>query len=76
VVKHAGSFDPEKVRNSLAAITVETIHGRWKANEQGLSSIDGLTLQIQNGKRVIVWPAQMSEARFLLMPRWEERTTN
>lgn len=72
-VKKAGSFDPEKVRDALASVTVETINGRWKANEQGLSTIDGLTLQIQNGERVIVWPATMSEARFLPMPKWEER---
>ncbi len=72
-VKRAGSFDPEKVREALASIEVQTIRGRWKANEQGLSTIEGLTTQIQNGKRVIVWPSHMSEARFLLMPKWEDR---
>ena len=72
-VKYAGSFDPEKIRDALASITVQTIRGTYKANEQGMSTIDGLTLQIQNGKRVIVWPAHMSEARLRLMPKWEDR---
>jgi len=72
-VKHAGSFDSERVRNALASIRVETIEGPWKVDEQGLSNREGLTFQIQNGKRVIVWPAHMSEARFLPMPKWEER---
>jgi branched-chain amino acid transport system substrate-binding protein len=72
-VKHAGSFDSERVRDALASIRVETIEGPWKVDEQGLSNREGLTFQIQNGKRVIVWPAHMSEARFLPMPRWEER---
>ena len=72
-VKKAGSFDPEKIRDALATIRVETIRGRWKANEQGLSTIEGLTIQIQNGKRVIVWPATMAEPRFLPMPKWEDR---
>ena len=72
-VKEAGSFDQEKVREALASITVETIRGTWKANEQGLSTIEPLTFQIQNGKRVIVWPATMAEARFLPMPKWEDR---
>ncbi len=72
-VKYAGSFDPAKVREALASITVQTMHGRWKANEQGMSTIESLTIQIQNGKRVIVSPAHMSEARFLLMPKWEDR---
>jgi branched-chain amino acid transport system substrate-binding protein len=72
-VKHAGSFDPEKVRDALASIRVETIEGPWKVDEQGLSNREGLTFQIQKGERVIVWPAHMAEARFLPMPRWEGR---
>ncbi len=52
---------------------MQTIRGRWKANEQGLSTIDGLTFQIQNGKRVIVWPEHVAEAKALPMPKWEER---
>jgi branched-chain amino acid transport system substrate-binding protein len=72
-VKHAGSFDPERVRDALASIRVETIGGPWKVDEQGLSNREGLTFQIQNGERVIVWPAHKAEARFLPMPRWEDR---
>ena len=34
-VKEAGSFDPEKIREALASITVETITGLYKANEIG-----------------------------------------
>ncbi len=72
-VSQAGSFDPEKLRDALASITVQTIRETYKANEQGLSTIDGLTFQIQNGKRVIVSPAHQAEARFLPMPKWENR---
>ncbi len=72
-VKKAGSFDPEKIREALASITVQTVRGRWKANGQGLSSIEPITIQIQNGKRVIVSPAHQAEAKFLPMPKWEDR---
>ncbi len=72
-VKYAGSFDPEKIRDALASITVQTVRGTYKANEQGMSTHDGLTLQIQNGKRVIVWPSTMAEAKVLPMPKWEDR---
>ena len=72
-VKHAGSFAPERVRDALASIRVETIAGPWKVDKQGLSNREGLTFQIQNGERVIVWPAHKAEARFLPMPRWEDR---
>lgn len=76
-VKHAASFEPEKVRDALASITVETIKGPYKADAQGLSTMEGLTFQIQNGKRVIVWPKHMAEAKYMLpMPRWDERPSN
>jgi branched-chain amino acid transport system substrate-binding protein len=74
-VKEAGSFDPRKHRDALASIAVDTVFGKYKVNEQGFSTNPeaGLTIQIQNGKRVIVWPAHQAEAKFLLMPKWEER---
>ncbi len=72
-VKEAGSFDPAKIREALASITVQTITGLYKANEQGHSPIDGVAFQIQNGKRVIVWPEHVAEAKALPMPKWEER---
>ena len=72
-VKESRSFDSEKLRHALASITVPTIRGPWKANEQGLSTYGGLIIQIQNGERVIVWPAHQAEARFLPMPKWEDR---
>ncbi len=76
-VNKAASFDPHKLRNAMASIAIETIMGRWKPNAQGLSTIEGLTFQIQNGKRVIVWPKHIAEAKYMLpMPRWEERPTN
>ncbi len=73
-VERAGSFDPEKVREALTSILVYTIRGPYKANEQGFSTpIEALTFQIQNGKRVIVWPAHAAEAEFIPMPKWEDR---
>ena len=38
-----------------------------------MSHMEPLAFQIRNGKRVIVWPLHKSEARFLPMPKWEER---
>ena len=79
-VKRAGSFDPEKVREALASTPVYTIKGPWKANEQGLSRnanvIGHLNYQIQNGKRVLLWPEHLAEGKFIPMPKWEERAKN
>ncbi len=74
-IKRAGSFDPQMLREALASILVYTVKGPYKANEQGLlgTPSESLTFQIQNGERVIVWPAHQAEARFLPMPKWEDR---
>ncbi len=72
-VKAAGSFDPEKIREAMASIPVYTVRGLYKPNEQGMSPMDGLAIQIQNGERVIVWPAYQAEGKFLPMPKWEDR---
>ncbi len=76
-VKDTGSFDPQKIRDALASIAVKTVIGGYKADAQGLSPIEGLTFQIQNGKRVIVWPKHVAEAKYILpMPKWDERPKN
>ena len=61
-VKEAGSFDPEKVREALATISVLTIRGLYKPNEQGMSPIESIAFQIQNGKRLLVWPEHVAES--------------
>ena len=73
-VKEAGGFDPEKVRDALASISVQTIRGTYKADKQGMSHMEPLAFQIRNGKPVIVWPAHQAEAKVLPMPKWEDRT--
>ena len=74
VVNRAGSFEPEKVREALASIAVYTVKGPYKANESGVSpSTEPLTFQIQRGERVIVWPEQVAEGKFIPMPKWEDR---
>ncbi len=72
-VKEAGSFDPEKIRAALAALSVQTIRGTYKANEQGMSLIESIAFQIQNGKRLLVWPKHVAQTRVLPMPKWDER---
>jgi branched-chain amino acid transport system substrate-binding protein len=72
-VKEAGSFDPEKIRDVLASISVLTIRGLFKPNEQGMSPIVSVAFQIQNGKRPLVWPEHVAQTKVLLMPKWEDR---
>ena len=73
-VKEAGSFDKVAVRDALASITVKTVIGTYKVNAQGLNSHEGMTFQIQDGQRKIVWPPHLAETKVRLpMPPWSER---
>ncbi len=72
-VKRAGGFEPEKIRQALASMAAYTVKGTYKANEQGMSPVESLTFQIRNGKRLLVWPEHQSDARFIPMPKWEDR---
>jgi hypothetical protein len=61
------------VRAALATIAVYTVRGLFKANKQGMRPMDGLAIQIRNGKHVVVWPAHQAEAKLLPMPKWADR---
>jgi len=73
-VKEANGFDNEAVRNALASISVDTVIGKYKVNAEGLNNHEGLTFQIQDGKRVIIWPPKLAEGKPRLpMPPWDKR---
>ncbi|MDA0999555.1 MAG: amino acid ABC transporter substrate-binding protein [bacterium] len=76
-LKKAGSFDGTKLRNALASIKVETMFGTYKVNSEGLNVHDGLTFQILNGERKIIWPSHVAEAKAQIpMPKWSDRPKN
>jgi branched-chain amino acid transport system substrate-binding protein len=73
-IKKAGSFDSQKIREALATIEVTTVFGRYKVNEKGMNEHEGLTFQILQGKRRIVWPEKWAETKAELpMPEWSKR---
>ena len=73
-MKKAGSFDNQKVRDALSTIKVRTIIGTFDVDDNGLNTHEGLTFQIQNGQRKIVWPEHLAQAKAKLpMPKWSER---
>ena len=73
-VNKAQSFDKEKIREALANLDTMTVFGRYKVDERGLNSHEGMTFQIQDGKRRLVWPADKAEVDYKLpMPKWSER---
>ncbi len=73
-IKKAGSFDNEKLREALATLDITTMFGRYKVNENGMNSHEGITFQILKGQRKIVWPEKYAETRpELPMPEWTKR---
>jgi len=74
--KRAGSFDPQKLRDALSSIRVDTVMGPWEVDDTGFMSTEPTIVQIQKGQRVIVWPSHLAEGQFLPMPKWKDRVKN
>jgi branched-chain amino acid transport system substrate-binding protein len=74
-VRRAGSFDQELLREALAGLETETPLGRFRVDRSGAQiAAKPLLVQIQKGRREIVWPETLATARWQLpYPKWEER---
>ena len=74
-IEKAGSLDWQKVREALASLDVETFYGRIKFNAQGLNVYKPMvTVQIQHGQVVTVWPAEVATAKAMYpTPVWTAR---
>ena len=56
-VEAAGTIDPAKVRDALAAMNSETFYGRIKFGPTGqITSLDPPVFQLQGGKPVVIFP--------------------
>jgi branched-chain amino acid transport system substrate-binding protein len=74
-VKRAGSLDREKVRDTILKLDFHTVYGPFKVDPDGLQiGHKMLTLQWQDGKKVIVWPDELApgKPRFPTPP-WSQR---
>jgi branched-chain amino acid transport system substrate-binding protein len=73
-LKQAGSFDSQKLRDALASIETTTVFGRYKVNAKGMNDHEGLTFQILQGERRIVFPEKWAETKAKLpVPEWSKR---
>ena len=76
-VTKAGSADRDKVWKTLRTMKTMTVIGPWKVDDTNMNNHEGLTFQILNGERKIVWPKKISEVPYKLpMPSWKERGKN
>ena len=74
-IMHAQSLDPDKVREALATLDVNTFYGRLKFDPQGQNTFHNvLVQQIQNGQLETVYPPELATAAGQYpAPTWEAR---
>ncbi len=74
-IEKAGSLDHQKVRDALASLDVMTFFGRIKFNAEGQNVYKPMvTIQIQHGKEVTVWPSDVAPAKPIYpAPDWNAR---
>jgi branched-chain amino acid transport system substrate-binding protein len=64
-IESAGTLDPAKVRDALAALDTVTFFGRIKFGPTGqISSLDPPVFQLQGGKPVVIFPDYVKQADF------------
>jgi branched-chain amino acid transport system substrate-binding protein len=68
-LEKAGSLDPKKVRDAIAATDLMTFYGPIKFDQRGVNIGKSMAVvQIQNGKPQVVYPASAATAK-LVYPR-------
>ncbi|OGA17145.1 MAG: hypothetical protein A3I63_05910 [Betaproteobacteria bacterium RIFCSPLOWO2_02_FULL_66_14] len=74
-VRRAGSLETEALRAALSSLRAETPLGTYEVDTGGLQlGAHPVVVQIQGGRREIVWPQALATAKWRLpYPRWEER---
>jgi branched-chain amino acid transport system substrate-binding protein len=73
-VRRAASFDQDKLREALAALETETPLGAYKVDRAGAQlAAQPLLLQVQRGRREIVWPEALATAKWQPYPAWDAR---
>ena len=75
-VKKAGSVDNEKVREALTTLKIGSVMGKHEVDPTTYMQVGvkGLVVQVQNGKREVVWPEEYKTAEPKLpIPAWDKR---
>lgn len=74
-VKRAGTLDQDKLREAFAALETATPLGAYKVDPDGRQlAARPLVLQVQKGRREIVWPEALATAQWQLpYPAWAGR---
>jgi len=74
-IENAGSLDPKKVRDALAALDVTVFFGQIKFDSRGINIYKPMVVeQIQSGVHHTVFPADIADAQPMYpTPAWDQR---
>ena len=75
-IEKAGSIEPTKVRDALAALDMMTFYGKIKFDSRGVNIYKSMAAeQYQpDGNKYTVWPWDVAEKAALYpMPAWDKR---
>jgi len=74
-IENAGSLDPKKVRDALAALDVTVFFGQVKFDSRGINIYKPMVVeQIQKGVHHTVFPADVADAQPMYpTPSWDQR---
>jgi branched-chain amino acid transport system substrate-binding protein len=72
-IEKAGAYDAAKIRDALANLQMETAFGPVKFDETGQNAHPVIVTQVQNGKFVTVFPADVATGKLEPTPPWSQR---
>jgi branched-chain amino acid transport system substrate-binding protein len=74
-IENAGSLDPKKVRDALAALDVTVFFGQIKFDSRGINIFKPMVVeQIQSGVHHTVFPGDVADAQPMYpTPAWDQR---
>jgi branched-chain amino acid transport system substrate-binding protein len=73
-VRRAGSADSDKLRDAVLALKTKTILGDFAVDGRGFQvGQKAVTIQWQDGKKVVVWPNEVASGKLLPTPPWGAR---
>ena len=73
-VRRAGSTESDKLRDAVLALRTKTILGDFAVDGRGFQvGQKAVTVQWQDGKKVVVWPNEVASGKLLPTPPWRLR---
>ena len=72
-IANAGSLDPQKVRDAIAAVSFDSLYAHIKYGENGQIVLPQVVIQIQEDKVVPIYAADFLNKPEYPVPAWSDR---